>query len=63
MSVELKPCPFCGGESEIHADVGFSDLKRPHFSGYCTEDSCPVEPCSNGFKTEEEAVEAWNTRT
>ena len=46
----LKRCPFCGGEAEL---VGFKyywvDCKK----------------CHNGtqaYKTEKEAIQAWNTR-
>ena len=51
--IELKPCPFCGGEAEItHYD---GDGYLPH----CTKCAGMVE---TWFKHEEEAVEAWNRR-
>lgn len=50
---ELKPCPFCGGEAEIHPYGGGG------YDVWC-EGSCGAE--INGFRTEAEAVEAWNRR-
>ena len=47
--MELKLCPFCGGESK------YSD---EHVAVFCTQ--CFVETGDND--TKEEAVKAWNTR-
>lgn len=51
--IELKPCPFCGEKDNIEVFVKYDDCFIA-----CTK--C----CANGpYKhTEEEAVEAWNTR-
>ena len=52
--MELKPCPFCGGEAEV--------LESDHSATfYCWCDSC--ETRGNYYNTEAEAIEAWNTRT
>ena len=53
MSEELKPCPFCGGDAEI----------TKWHEGYFVE--CKKQRCGGtigAYKTEEEAIEAWNTR-
>ena len=53
MIEELKPCPFCGGDAEI----------TKWHEGYFVE--CKKQRCGGtigAYKTEEEAIEAWNTR-
>ena len=57
MNIELKPCPFCGGPAwteEYPVKDGLST-----FSAYC--ERCGAET-SLGYKSREEAAEAWNTR-
>ena len=53
---ELKPCPFCGGEADIHT---YEDMLTD--KNY-TEVVCGY--CGVGTKgdTQSEAIEAWNTR-
>ena len=36
---KLKPCPFCGGECEIHK-------KGNHLIGGCFNDNCLLSPVS-----------------
>ena len=53
ISNELKSCPFCGSEAEI----------TKWHEGYFVE--CRGHRCGGtigAYKTEEEAIEAWNTR-
>ena len=53
MSNKLKPCPFCGGDAEI----------TKWHEGYFVE--CKEQRCGGtigAYKTEEKAIEAWNTR-
>lgn len=58
--VGLEPCPFCGGEANT--------LHRPHvidwrYSVGCNDDECRgFIGLSWLYKTEAEAIEAWNTR-
>ena len=63
---ELKPCPFCGGEVEIH---GGWENWRPTFydpdSGgapYFISCKCGCY-FSVGSQDAEEFINAWNTRT
>lgn len=51
--VELKLCPFCGGEGEAYRTINGT------YSCSCT--SCSYASCT-GFKTLEEAIEVWNKR-
>ena len=56
MSIELKPCPFCGGN-----DLAVESA-TPDWSVACLNPACPVKPdCWSGF-SRKEAVEGWNTR-
>lgn len=58
---ELLPCPFCGGEANT--------LHRPHvldwrYSVGCNDDECRgFIGLSWLYKTEAEAIAAWNSRT
>lgn len=53
MTVELKPCPFCGGEARYNlANIVWR-------TGYVLCRGCRA--CSD-LKREAEAIEAWNTR-
>ena len=52
---ELKHCPFCGGEAEIIQNDHFTDIS-------CKDDECRGFTYYLKFKTEEEAIEAWNRR-
>ena len=50
-SVELKACPFCGGEARI--------LKGHHYWAVCPE--CAARGSAYGERGN--AIKAWNTRT
>lgn len=53
----ILPCPFCGGEAECNK--WWSATISGKYATFCTK-------CSGGtdfFATEEEAIEAWNTRS
>jgi len=62
MKKELKPCPFCGGESEINSFRGHGTGEMAY------EPRCKVLGCigrnttGKTFSSEAEATEAWNTR-
>lgn len=48
---ELKPCPFCGEKSRI-------DMYKHFYRVLCT--NCPA--LTEWLYSEQEAIEAWNTR-
>ena len=50
--MDLKPCPFCGGEPELKR------IFRHYYVCICTE----CDRGTNAFRDENEAVEAWNRR-
>lgn len=52
---ELKPCPFCGGETKIRT---YSSMGLIAFFVRCND--CAAE--STCYDTKEEAVAAWNKR-
>lgn len=56
---ELKPCPFCGGEANVidhHNDDGSVSVG-------CNNDTClGFSGLGWLYKTEAEAIAAWNTR-
>lgn len=58
-AIELKPCPFCGGEAKLY--------RMPTLDGFpykvgCNEVTCPIHVFTVGMCTKEEAIEAWNRR-
>ena len=66
---ELKPCPFCGGDAELHSD--YSSESGDWYVIDCLNNGCmrsersawDGQQVSTGWrKTESEATEAWNTR-
>lgn len=52
--VELKACPFCGGEAELRGH------KAPEFWVGCSKMGCKAT--TEGFGDQERAIAAWNTR-
>lgn len=49
-----RACPFCGGPAEVH------QLHKDEWYVVCGNSDCPVNPETNTFDTEAEAIEAWN---
>jgi len=55
---ELKPCPFCGGKAYFYNyDKGYEE--NNYFMIWCDNCECAETP---QFKTEQEAIFAWNKR-
>lgn len=60
--IELKPCPFCGGEPTIRALAETANSKAVNYI-LCLNDNCSVQPSMmKTYSTLEEAIEAWNGR-
>lgn len=49
-----RACPFCGGPAEVH------QLHKDEWYVVCPNEDCPVNPETNTFDSEAEAIEAWN---
>lgn len=58
MSVELKPCPFCGKKPSSL----ITNVTRQHYIS-CQNEECFAAPTSDGFRSLDEAIAAWNTRS
>ncbi len=52
---DLKPCPFCGSRAIMHIDSGYLYYIE------CINLAC-VARDTRWFKSEIEAIEAWNKR-
>ena len=58
--IELKPCPFCGGEAIIRRTSVSNWLGEPRdFTVVCRECDASVRKF---YPKEKEAIEAWNRR-
>ena len=55
---ELKPCPFCGGDAVIKAQMGKLYISPTHKKG------CVIEPCTwlQANLPIEKQIKAWNRR-
>ena len=61
---ELKPCPFCGRKpSKVHEHYIVGTAKI-YYSVSCKApmSKCGIKPSTGFYKTQEEAIEAWNRR-
>lgn len=63
-SEKMLPCPFCGGEAEL--TYNNDNKKRPYVKckfGAFEKPKCPCyQPYQWSYKTEHEAISAWNKR-
>lgn len=59
MTQELKACPFCGGGAESYLENSCDCCAQTSGVAYCQH--CGAE--QSHFRTEAEAIAAWNTRT
>ena len=56
--IELKPCPFCGGEADIFTSVEVGYLGSNKFTVRCGNCFCGT----GHYEDTERAKEAWNRR-
>ena len=56
--MELKPCPFCGGEAELSE----STSGLPFFSIWCKNEDCFAGAIKVRDFDKERLVKSWNTR-
>lgn len=55
---ELKPCPFCGSDAEMHFD---RLCGKTIYMVKCSVDKCQCQEMG-WHETEDEAIAIWNTR-
>lgn len=59
-TIQLLPCPFCGGEAKVHVTYETEFVT-------CTKCGCRTETtvgdyCDEGFMDGSQAIKKWNTR-
>lgn len=52
-------CPFCG---KMPQSINYGGKISPRWFTRCLNIKCAVRPCTQGFKTKEEAEAAWCRR-
>lgn len=62
---EIKNCPICNGKAEVFVAMNRIypnnvRLREKRYGVLCKKPHCLLLPAN--FKTEEEAIEAWNGR-
>ena len=62
MGNELLPCPFCGGEAELHPSYDMETDSVDGWFAWCNNKECECVPETREHFTEAEAIAAWNTR-
>lgn len=53
--LKLLPCPFCGGEPELH-----NNSSETLYGVYCP--ACGAQTAHEGFTAGDDAIAAWNRR-
>lgn len=59
--IELKPCPFCGGEVRM-IEFPESPTLRAQYQVACRNEKCRIQPLTFWTDTPEWAAYFWNTR-
>lgn len=58
---ELKPCPFCGGDAEIHKCQS-GDNDSIYYRVACANEKCSMGNPDAWYENKIELVKDWNTR-
>lgn len=58
---ELKPCPFCGEDAKVYKLPSIY-RNRSYYGIECGSNECITLTMSADYRTEQEAIEAWNRR-
>lgn len=59
-TTQLARCPFCGGEAECIEFDGYRPSSPKTYRVSCNDEDCTMQ--SAEYRTEEDAIAAWNTR-
>lgn len=64
---ELKPCPFCGGESHLINEAGFLGSEQYYVECQCCLATSVTTECASLEERDQdaarlEAIEAWSRR-
>lgn len=63
VEIELKHCPFCGGEAEFRIGGNYDRISgRRLGTGVRCKDCHVVSPVRQGFDSQLRAAELWNKR-
>lgn len=62
-SVDLKPCPFCGGDADIMYKNSPYDCRGTiYFDVRCTNNGCYLDEGADYWNYKNEVIELWNKR-
>ncbi len=65
MSINLKNCPFCGGDAHLIHEVRSHEMLYPNGSSIECKD-CGAKgqwfPVDTAYSSDEKAIAAWNKR-
>lgn len=62
--LELKPCPFCGGEATVRVDLAAPKTVNGRLRVGCDTVGCRgfFHASCKYYESPDEAIESWNTR-
>ena len=60
--MNLKPCPFCGGEATAEFGIVIDKVITDWNVIYCENPKCRIRPTTDWHKTKAVVVREWNRR-